>query len=257
MLLAIDVGNTNSTFAVFKNDEILANWRLGTTAWRTGDEHAGLLSPLFAQAQIAFGDIDGVVISSVVPPTLDALAVFCRKYLSVTRPVILSSETDIGMPLKYRPVGDIGADRLANAVCASEKYGVPVIIVDFGTATTLDAVNRDGEYIGGAIAPGIQISLDALFSRAARLMGVSLDAPENAIGQSTAESLQSGIIYGFAGQVDALARRFVGELGADTRVVATGGLAHVIADHSETIELCDDLLTLEGLRIIHERVNGK
>ncbi|MHB9036105.1 MAG: type III pantothenate kinase [Armatimonadota bacterium] len=253
MLLAIDVGNTNTTFAVFDGSTIRADWRIGTVARRTGDEYAALLLSLFETADLGFFLIDGVVISSVVPSTVDALLRLSKRHLKVESPVVLGPDIDLGIKINYLPVTDVGADRLANAIAAHAKYGGKVIVVDLGTGTTLDAVSEDGEYLGGAIAPGIQISLDALISRAARLTGVRLVAPEKAIGTTTASSLQSGIIFGFAGQIDALVDRFQEEMGGGARVIATGGLADVIAEHSRTIELCDDLLTLEGLQIIYER----
>ena len=255
MLLAIDVGNTNITFAVFDGDYVKADWRIGTLVRRTGDEYAGLLISLFSERDLHLSDIDGVIISSVVPPTVHSLTRFCRKHLSIESPMILSAEMDLGIKVKYHPVRDVGADRIANAIAAHAKYGGKLIVVDLGTGTTLDAVAEDGEYLGGAIAPGIQISLDALFTRAAKLTGVQLIAPEKAIGETTTSSLQSGTIFGFAGMIDALVDRFQAEMGGGARVIATGGLADVIADHSRTIECCDELLTLEGLRIIYNRAN--
>lgn len=253
MLLAIDVGNTNITFAVFDGENVRADWRIGTVARRTGDEYAGLLISLLAERGLRLADIDGMIIASVVPAALDALMRFSRKHLHIDSPMVVSAEMDLGIKVNYHPSGDVGADRIANAIAAHAKYGGKVIVVDLGTGTTLDAVSENGDYLGGAIAPGIQISLEALFARAARLTGVRLIAPDKAIGDTTAGSLQSGIIFGFAGMVDALVTRFQAEIGGGARVIATGGLADVIADHSRTIECCDELLTLEGLRLIYER----
>ncbi len=213
MLLTIDVGNTSITFAVFKGDEILADWRIGTVARRTGDEYAALLCMLFREKNIEFSDIDGVVISSVVPVVVDALLRFSRKSLGIETPLVISSEIDLGIKVQYNPISDVGADRLANAVGARAKYGGKLIVVDFGTAITIDSISEDGEYLGGAIAPGLQISLEALFSRAAKLTGVTLCPPRKAIGDSTAESLRSGIILGTTGLVDELVRRFQKEMG--------------------------------------------
>lgn len=253
MLLAIDVGNTNITFAVFDGETVKADWRIGTVSRRTGDEYAGLLISLFADRGLKLANIDGIIISSVVPAAVDALTRFSRKHLNIDSPVVLSADMDLGIKVNYTPKSDVGADRIANAIAAHEKYGGKVIVVDLGTGTTLDAVSEDGEYLGGAIAPGIQISLEALFSRAAKLTGVRLVAPDKAIGDTTAASLQSGIIFGFAGMVDALVDKFQIEMGGGAKVIATGGLADLIADYSRTIACCDELLTLEGLRIIYTR----
>ncbi|MCE5321953.1 type III pantothenate kinase [bacterium] len=257
MLLAIDVGNTNTAFAVFDDRTIRADWRIGTVARRTGDEYAALLLPLFSKVGISFDQIDGVVVSSVVPATIDALIRLTKFHLDVGAPTILGPDIDLGIKINYHPMTDVGADRIANAVAAHAKYGGKVIVVDLGTGTTLDAVSESGEYLGGAIAPGIQISLDALVARAAKLTSIQLVAPPKAIGDTTASSLQSGMIFGFAGQIDSLVNRFQLEMGGGARVIATGGLASVIAEHSRTIEICDDQLTLEGLRIIYERIRSR
>lgn len=257
MLLAIDVGNTNITFALFDGSQVIADWRIGTVARRTGDEYAGLMIGLCAARGLKLADIDGVIISSVVPSAVDALTRFSRKHLGIQNPMVFTVEIDSGINVHYHPRHDVGADRIANAIAAHAKYGGKVIVVDLGTGTTLDAVSENGDYLGGAIAPGIQISLDALFARAAKLTGVALKAPQKAIGNTTAGSLQSGIIFGFAGMIDALVERFQQEIGGHATVIATGGLADIIAEHSKTIESCDELLTLEGLRIIYERTNNK
>lgn len=257
MLLAIDVGNTTITFAVFDGERLISDWRVGTVARRTGDEYAGLMINLFKEQNLSFADIDGVAISSVVPAIVDGLVRFSRRHLKVESPLILSPDMDLGVKVNYEPVTDVGADRIANAIAAHAKYGGKIIVVDFGTGTTLDAVSEDGEYLGGAIAPGIQISLDALFSRAARLRGVRLVAPEKAIGNTTESTLQSGIVIGYAGLIDALVDRFQQEMGGGAKVIATGGLAEIIASQSRTIECIDELLTLDGLRIIYERTTKK
>jgi len=255
MLLVIDVGNTTTALAVFLGDKLKGDWRLSTDARRTADEYAALLQPLCAEKNIECSGLSAVAISSVVPAAVEALVRLAKKHLKVYSPFVLSAHTDFGVHVHYHPVGDVGPDRLANAVAAHAKYGGKVIVVDFGTATTLDAVSESGDYLGGAIAPGVQTSLDALTARAARLTGVELVAPERAIGTSTITSLQSGVIFGTAGQVDALVDRFQDEMGGGAKVVATGGLAEVVAPHSRTIECCDDMLTLEGIRLIYERAH--
>jgi len=249
LLLAIDVGNTNVTFAVFDGTNPVSDWRVSTQADRTADEYAGLLLTLFEVKGIHFSQIDCVGISSVVPSTIEALVRFSRKHLHVSDPVVVNANIDFGIRVNYFPVSDVGADRIVNAIAAHSKYPGPVIVVDFGTATTLDAVSADGTYLGGAIAPGIRISIDALFSRAARLTGVALEAPESAIGTTTTQSLQSGIVFGYAGQVDSLVDRFVVEMGGNVTVIATGGQAELIAKYSRTIQHVDELLTLEGIRL--------
>jgi len=253
MLLAIDIGNTSITFAVYIGEALQANWSIATDTRRTGDEYAALIASLMVTRGLSLDDIDGVVVSSVVPTAIDALTSFSEKHLGISCPLVLTNEVDLGITIHYEPKSDVGADRLANAVAAHAKHSGKVIIVDFGTATTLDAVSETGDYLGGAIAPGIQISVDALISRAAKLTGVELTAPDRAIGQSTAGSLRSGILYGYAGQVDALVDLFQHEMGGGAKVVATGGLASLVVPYSRTIECCDELLTLDGLRIIYER----
>jgi type III pantothenate kinase len=249
MLLALDVGNTNIMVGVYAGETLQAHWRVRTERERTADEHGVLLRSLLAWAGLNFQEIDGVAISNVVPPLAPALAQFCRRYLGL-EPRVLGADIHPGIPIRYRPATDVGADRLADAVATARRYGAPAIIVDFGTATTFDALSREGEYIGGAIAPGIGISLDALFQAAARLQRVELVKPPSVIGQTTTESIQSGVIYGFVGQVEGIVQRMRAELGADARVVATGGLAELIAAETSVIDVVDPFLTLDGLRII-------
>lgn len=249
MLLALDVGNTNIMVGVYAGETLQAHWRVRTERERTADEHGALLRSLFAWSNLDTKDIDAVAISNVVPPLAPALTQFCRRYLGL-EPRVLGADIHPGIPIRYRPVTDVGADRLADAVATFRRYGAPAIIVDFGTATTFDALSREGEYIGGAIAPGIGISLDALFQAAARLQRVELVKPPSVIGQTTTESIQSGVIYGFVGQVEGIVQRMRAELGADARVVATGGLAELIAAETGVIDVVDPFLTLDGLRII-------
>ena len=252
MLLAVDIGNTNVVAGLYERDQLVAHWRLATETRRTADEYAMSLADLFAWSGFAFAGVRYVIISSVVPPAAPTFADVARRYLG-REPLVVGPETDIGMPVRYDNPGEVGADRLVNAVGAYARYGGPLVVVDLGTATTFDAISAAGEYLGGAIAPGIGISAEALFQRAARLSRVELVRPATAIGRTTETSLQSGIIFGFAGQIDAMVRRIAAELGGRPRVIATGGLAQLIAAESETIETVDHLLTLEGLRLIHAR----
>jgi len=253
MLLAIDVGNTNIALALFLGQEIVANWRVRTEARRTADEYWVLLSGLLDRRGLRLPDIDAVCASSVVPGVIDPLRRFSARYLGIEDPLIVSAAADTGIEIRYVPASDVGADRLANAAAALEIYQAAAVIVDFGTATTVDAVTSSGEYLGGAIAPGIEVASEALFRTAAQLRRVELVAPPTAIGTTTAQSLQSGIIYGFAGHVDALVERFRAEMDEEPKVIATGGLADLIAPHSHTIQDVNPVLTLHGLRIIYER----
>jgi type III pantothenate kinase len=249
MLLALDVGNTNIMIGVYEAETLRAHWRIRTERERTADEHGVLLRSLLGWAELKLEDIDGVAISNVVPPMAPALVTLCQRYFGL-EPRFVGADIHPDIPVCYRPTSDVGADRLCDAVAVARRYGLPAIIVDFGTATTFDALSRDGEYLGGAIAPGIGISLDALFQAAARLQRVELVKPPSVIGQSTAESIQSGVIYGFVGQVEGIVQRMRAALGPDARVVATGGLAELIAAETAVLDVVDPFLTLEGLRII-------
>lgn len=252
MLLVVDIGNSNVVSGLFAGSQLIAHWRLATDTRRTADEYAMNLDSLFRWAGQASAAVKHVIISSVVPsmtPTFEDLA---RRYYGVEA-LVVGPSTDIGMRVEYENPQEVGADRLVNAVAAYARYGGPLVVVDLGTATTFDAISEGGSYLGGAISPGIGISAEALFQRAARLSRVRLVSPAHAIGRTTETSLQSGIIFGFAGQVDAMVRRIAAELEGRVRVIATGGLANLIAAESETIEVVDPLLTLEGLRLIHLR----
>lgn len=255
MLLGIDVGNTQTVIGVFAGGELENHWRISTERERTPDEVALTLSGFLAFTGHSLEQVDGVIISSVVPEMTSALVHMSRDILEL-EPLVVTSRTDVGIPVLYEDPREVGADRLVNAVAALEKYGCPCVVVDFGTATTLDALTDKGEYLGGTIAPGVEISADALFRQAARLSRVELVAPEYAIGRNTIESVQCGIIYGTAGQVDRLVELFKLELGGQAKVIATGGLAETVVCKCRTIDVTDPLLTLEGLKLIYERNEG-
>lgn len=256
MLLAVDIGNTNVVAGLYAGNELLAHWRLATEARRTADEYAMSLTALFEWAGRDLKSVGDVIISSVVPPVTPVFVDLAWRYLGVNA-LVVGPETDIGMINEYANPQEVGADRLVNAVAAFARYGGPLVVVDLGTATTFDAITAAGAYLGGAICPGIGISAEALFQRAARLSRVQLVRPPAAIGRTTEASLQSGLVFGFAGQVDAMVRRIIAELDGVPRVIATGGLADLIAAESATIEIVDPLLTLAGLQLIHARSLGR
>ena len=256
MLLAIDVGNTHTVVGLFGGEELLDHWRISTVAERTEDELALMVQQFLGFHGFSFErDVTGVVISSVVPRVTAALRLMTERYFGF-HALVLEPGTRTGMPILYDNPKEVGADRIANAVAAYALYGGPTIMVDFGTATTVDAVSEKGEYLGGAILPGVEISLDALFEHAAGLRKVELVEPRHLIGKSTMESIQSGAVHGFTGQVDYLVERMREELGGGGTVVATGGLAELIAPRSRTIEHFEPWLTLLGLRLVFERNAG-
>lgn len=252
MLLVIDVGNTNTVIGVYEGEHLLTSWRLTTERNRTVDEYGILFRNLFTLAGMDSSNIDAVAISSVVPPLHFTLEKMSQVYFGRV-PLFVDHSSDTGMTIRYAPPTDVGADRIVNSVAAIHRYGAPCIIVDFGTATTFDAVTAEREYIGGVITPGITISAEALFQRAARLYRVEIRRPEQIIGQNTIGSVQSGLYYGYIGLVDGILRRMIAELGGHVRVIATGGLAKLIGRGSEFIEEIDEDITLEGLRLIYER----
>src|ERR1051325_2636431 len=235
MLLVIDIGNTNTSLGVFDGDKLVAHWRLTTARSRTVDEWGVHARNLFSLAELDFKSIDGVAIASVVPPLNFTLKQMAESYFHLT-PLFIDHTVVSGVPILYQPPSDVGADRIVDAVAAIKKYGGPCIVVDFGTATTFDAINARGEYLGGVITPGITISSDALFERAARLPRVEIKRPVSVIGSSTVSAIQSGLYYGYVGLVDGILGRMREELGAQVRVVATGGLAPLIATGSQMIE---------------------
>jgi type III pantothenate kinase len=253
MLLTIDTGNTETVLGLFDGAELVSHWRLSTNAERTSDEHALLVSELLDLQGYAFEEVvTGIAVSSTVPALTTTLREMSARWFKQVPTVVLEPGVRTGMPILYDNPKEVGADRIANAVGAFELYGGPTICVDFGTATTFDCISAKGEYLGGAILPGIGISMDALFGRAAALRRVELVEPRNVIGKSTVESIQSGAVYGFTGSVDAIVRRIEGELG-DCTVVATGGLGGPIASLSDSIQHHEPWITLHGLRIIFER----
>lgn len=252
MLLAVDIGNTNTVLGVFEGETLRHQWRIATDSEKTADEFASLALNLFSLGGFDARSLTGAIVASVVPAALSAVTEASRRYLGLDA-MIFSSRLDAGIRVSYDPPAGVGADRIANAVAAIERYGAPAIVVDFGTGTNFDVIDRDGTYIGGAIAPGIEISTAALFARTAQLPHVALVAPPSAIGTSTVTSLQSGIMYGYAGLVEGLVGRILPELGEGTHVIATGGLASVVAPYVASIEHIDVDLTLVGLRLIYER----
>lgn len=256
MLLALDIGNTNIVVGVFEGETLREHWRLRTDRERTADEHGLLMIHLLQYASLPAERIRGVIISNVVPPMTDALLNMARRFFHV-EPIFVSHELDLGVPIRYHDPREVGADRLVNAVAAIHKYGAPIIIVDFGTATTLDVISPQGEYLGGCIMTGIRVSAEALFRAAARLPRIDLTTPDHIIGRTTVEAMQSGIMYGYAGAIDALVRRIHQELGCAATVVATGGLAERIAAETPSIQHVDPWLTLEGLHLIWKRVTGE
>lgn len=255
MLLVIDVGNTNIVFGVYKEKELLYDWRIATEKDRTSDEYGLLFEQIFKYHGIDIKELEDVIISSVVPPLMHTLPAMSLKYLDI-EPIVVGPGVKTGMNIKYDNPREVGADRIVNAVAAYERYGGPLIIVDFGTAITFCAVSKDGDYLGGAITPGIKISTEALFMRTAKLPKVEIVKPDKVIAKNTTNSIQSGVVYGYIGMVDYIIERMIEEMnenGNKVNVIATGGFSNLIASESRYIKKIDKLLTLEGLRIVFER----
>jgi type III pantothenate kinase len=252
MLLTVDVGNTNTVLGVFEGADLRVHWRLTTRREQTADEYGILVRNLFSGSGLDPGKIAAVALASVVPPLTPVLVELSRQYLG-HEPLVVEPGVKTGMPILYEPPGDVGADRILNGVAAFAAFGGPVVVVDFGTATTFDVITKKGEYAGGVICPGIGISADALFQRAARLPRVDVGHPGHVIGRSTVTSMQAGLYFGYATMCEGLIGRIRAELGEDVRVVATGGLAETLAVEIPSIEAVDPVLTLTGLRLIWER----
>lgn len=252
MLLVIDVGNSNIVLGVYDGTLLLKTWRISTDRTRTTDEYAVLVHDLFRLAAIPFEDVKGIIISSVVPALTGLLEKLSRQYFSL-KPVIVGPGIKTGMVSRYDNPAEVGADRIVNAVAGFEKYRSALIIVDFGTATTFDVVNKEGEFCGGAIAPGLMISMEALFQKASKLPRVEILKPPQLVATNTVNSMQAGIYYGYVGLVDEIVTRMKAECRENPVVIATGGLAGVIAPESRTIDKIEEFLTLDGLRILYGR----
>ncbi len=256
MLLVIDAGNTNVTLGLFRGAELLDQWRLTTDRERSSDEYGTQVRELFERDHIELKHVEAVAIASVVPHLNPSLRRMVEVYFGLT-PLFVDHTTVTGLKILYDSPAELGADRIVDAVAGVAKYGAPCIVVDFGTATTFNAINAEREYLGGVIAPGIKISAEALFSRAAKLPPVEIKRPDRVIATSTVGAMQSGLFYGYAGLVDGILDKMIAEMGTTPRVIATGGLAPLIAGASKFIETIDPALTLDGLRLVHERVRSE
>jgi type III pantothenate kinase len=258
MLLAVDVGNTNTVLGMFDGNEVVEDWRIATVPDRTADEIAVVLQGLLGQsALVKDADVSGIALCSTVPSVLHEMREMCRRYYGDVTAVIVEPGVKTGVPVRVDNPKEVGSDRIMNALAAVHLYGGPAIVVDFGTSTNFDVISAQGEFIGGALAPGIEISVDALSRRAAQLLKVELTRPHRVIGRNTVESLQSGIIYGFAGQVEGIVARITRELAPDdpdsVTVIATGGLAPLLLDEVGVVDAYEPWLTLTGLRLVYER----
>ncbi|MDQ0220882.1 type III pantothenate kinase [Peribacillus cavernae] len=252
MIFVLDAGNTNTVLGVYNEDQLNYHWRIETNRHKTEDEYAMIIKSLLEHEGLSFRDIDGIIISSVVPPIMYALERMCKKYFKA-KPLIVGPGIKTGLDIKYENPREVGADRIVNAVAGIQEYGSPLIIVDFGTATTYCYINEDKQYMGGAIAPGIGISTEALYSKAAKLPRIEIARPEDIIGKNTVAAMQAGILFGYVGQVEGIVGRMKEQSLIDPTVIATGGLAHLIANESDTIDIVDPFLTLKGLQLIYKR----
>lgn len=252
LIFVFDVGNTNIVLGVYDREELKHHWRIETNRNRTEDEFGMIVKNLFDHVQLSFSDIDGIIISSVVPPIMFSLERMCQKYFHI-KPLVVGPGMKTGLDIKYENPREVGADRIVNAVAAIHEYGSPLIIVDFGTATTYCYVNESSQYMGGAIAPGIGISTEALYSRAAKLPRIEISRPDDVIGKNTVSAMQAGILYGYVGQVEGIVKRMKDKSAVPAKVIATGGLANLIAQESNVIDVVDPFLTLKGLQLIYKR----
>lgn len=253
MLLVFDVGNTNMVLGVYDGKNLIRDWRINTALNQTSDEYGVLIKSLFDASNLSLKRIDAIIISSVVPAVMHSLENFCMKYCDI-EPLVVGPGIKTGLNIKYDDPKMVGADRIVNAVAAIQKYGSPLIIIDFGTATTYCAISDKGEYLGGVIAPGLKISSEALFQKASKLPRVEIVKPDNVICKDTISSIQAGLVYGYAGQCEKIVGLMKNELGKnETTVIGTGGLANMISAETDVIDVVDSNLTLEGLRIIYEK----
>ncbi|TYS13675.1 type III pantothenate kinase [Rossellomorea vietnamensis] len=252
MIFVLDVGNTNIVLGVYEGEELKYHWRMETNRHKTEDEYGMIVKNLFQHVNLSLDSIEGIIISSVVPPIMFSLERMCEKYFNIT-PLVVGPGIKTGLNIKYENPREVGADRIVNAVAGIKEYGGPLIIVDFGTATTYCYINEDKQYMGGAIAPGIGISTEALYSKAAKLPRIEIGRPDHIIGKNTVSAMQSGILYGYVGQVEGIVKRMKATGSTNPLVIATGGLAQLISKESDVIDVVDSFLTLKGLKLIYER----
>ncbi|QCR30772.1 type III pantothenate kinase [Lysinibacillus sp. SGAir0095] len=254
MILVLNAGNSNIALGIYEQDKLKHHWRMETNRHKTEDEYAMHVKSFFSHVQISFNDIKGIIISSVVPPIMYVLEEMCRKYFHI-KPLIVGPGVKNGLNIKYENPREVGADRIVNAVAALEEYGGknPLIVIDFGTAITYCFINEKGDYLGGAIAPGVAISTEALYSRASKLPRIEITRPTNVIGKNTVSAMQAGVIFGFVGQVEGIVSRMKENSKVEPLVVATGSLAKLIANETTMIDIVDELLTLKGLHVIYKR----